>query len=116
MTKDPKKDVNACIDFISTIIKGHFLACACGIFGLSSLDEPLVLPPGIHMASNSEKLAFVNRISMMVVERCSLIEGSFTNESVADKGDGVFNYARILCHYGSLVMEFRDAWHEGDGE
>ena len=37
------------------------------------------------MASNSEKLAFVNRIAMMVVEHCSLIE----------------QYAR---HYGSLVM------------
>ena len=116
MTKEPKKDVNACIDFINTIVKGHFLACACDIFGVTSLDEPLVLPPGIQKASNAEKLAFINRIAKMVVERCSLIEGSFTNEEVVDKGDGMYNYARVLCHYGSLVMEFRDAWHEGDGE
>ncbi len=102
VTKEPKKDVNACIDFISAVVKGHFLACACDLFGVSSIDEPLVLPPGIHKASDAEKLAFISRLARMVVERCSLIEGS---EEVVDGNDGVYNYAR----YGSLVMEFRDA-------
>ena len=46
----------------------------------------------------------------MVIERCSLIEGCLTNEMVVDIDDGVYNYARTLCHYGSLVVEFRDAW------
>ena len=35
---------------------------------------------------------------------------------LSDKEDGVYNYARILCHFGSLVMELRDAWQEGDGQ
>ena len=52
----------------------------------------------------------------MVVERCSLIESSLTEDSRVDKQDGVYNYAKILYHYGSLAMEFRDAWREGDGE
>ena len=47
---------------------------------------------------------------------CSLIESSLTEDSRVDKQDGVYNYAKILCHYESLAMEFRDAWHEGDGE
>ena len=51
-----------------------------------------------------------------MVECCSLVQGSLTNETVVDNNDGVYNYARILCHYGSLMMEFRDAWQEGDGE
>lgn len=97
-------------------MKGHYLACACDLFGVGSLDEPLPLPPGIHKASDSEKLDFINEMARKVVNRCSLIEGSLTNEAVVDIEDGVYNYARILCHYGSLVMEFRDAWHEGDGE
>ena len=116
MTKDVKKDVNACIDFITTVVKGHFLSCACDLFGVTSLDEPLVLPPGIHTAPASEKSAFISKIARMVVECCSLIEGSFTGGPIRDEQDGVYNYARVLCHYGSLVMEFRDAWHEGDGE
>ena len=116
MTKEPKKDVNACIDLIYTVVKGHFLACACSLFGVSSLDTPLILPPGIHTAFAAEKLAFIMKISRMVVERCSLIEGSLTKEAVVDKEDGVYNYAWILCHFGSLVMELRDAWQEGDGQ
>ena len=51
-----------------------------------------------------------------MVERCTLIEGSFTNGAIPDNTDSIYNYARVLCHFGSLVMEFRDAWHEGDGE
>ena len=54
------------------------------------------------------------KISRTVVERCSLIEGSLTDEAVVDKEDGVYNYAQILCHFGSLVMELRDAWQEGE--
>lgn len=104
--KDPKKDVDACIDFIFTVVKGHFLACACEEFGVTSIDEPLVLPPGIHTASDAEKLAFISKTARKVVERCTLIEGSFTNEEVDDKDDGVYNYARILCHY---------IWFSGDG-
>ena len=116
VTKELKKDVNACIDFISTVMKGHFLVCACGILGVTSLDGPLTLPPGLHKASAVEQLTFINDISKIVVEHCSLVQGSLTNETVVDNNDGVYNYARILCHYGSLMMEFRDAWQEGDGE
>lgn len=116
VSNDPKKDVDACIDFITTIVKGHFLACACTLFGVSSISEPLVLPPGIDKASGEVKLAFIEKIARKVVERCTLIEGSLTNGTVADHGDGVYNYARVLCHYGSLVMELLDGGREGDGE
>ena len=116
VSKDPRKEVDACVDFITTVVKGHFLACACTLFGVNSTSEPLVLPPGIHDASATEKKAFISRMARMVVERCTLIEGSLTNGTVADGGDGVYNYARVLCHYGSLVMELLDGGHEGDGE
>lgn len=116
VTKDPKKDVDACIDLIYAVIKGHFLACACDLFGVSSLQDPLILPPGIHTAEKPVQLAFINKMAQMVVNKCTLIDAAFTGGPVADKGDGKYNYARTLCHYGSLVMEFRDAWAEGDGE
>ena len=86
------------------------------MFGVNSTSEPLVLPPDISSSSDEEKRAFISRISRMVAERCTLIEGSFTNGAIPDNTDSIYNYARVLCHFGSLVMEFRDAWHEGDGE
>ena len=35
---------------------------------------------------------------------------------MAETGDMVHNYARALCLYGSLALEFVDAWEEGDGD
>ncbi len=51
-----------------------------------------------------------------MVEKCTLIDNSFTDKVVTDAGDHVYNYARVLCHFGALVMEFTDGWAEGDGE
>ena len=28
----------------------------------------------------------------------------------------MYNYTRVLCHFAALVLEFTDAWSEGDGE
>ena len=116
VTKDPKKDVNACVGFINTVVKGHFVVCVCQVLGISSLDEPPVLPSGIHTASECEQLALINRVARLVFDHCTLIDGAFTNETVVDNGNGVYNYVRVLFHYGSLVMELIDAWREGDGE
>ena len=30
--------------------------------------------------------------------------------------DSIYNYTKVLCHYGSLVLEFRDNVREGNGE
>ena len=60
MTKEPKKDANASMDVINTIVKDHFLACACDLFGVISHDEQLGVPPGTEKAPNTEKLAFIN--------------------------------------------------------
>ena len=58
------------------------------------------------------------KMAQMVVDRCSIIENAYTGETGSEHGgkDGVYNYACVLCHFGSLVIEFRDAWAEGDGE
>ena len=45
-----------------------------------------------------------------------LVEEAFTDKRVDNTKDGKYNYARVLCHYGALVMEFLDSWAEGDGE
>lgn len=81
--------MNACTDFIYTVVKGHYVACACNVLGISSIDEPPVLPPGIHSATAAQKLAFITRIAKLVVSRCTLIDGAFTQETAPDKQDGV---------------------------
>ena len=49
---------------------------------------------------------YVRYLAKQVVDNnCSLID--ITSDIQHDTQDGVYNYARVLCHYAS---EFRDAW------
>ena len=114
--KDPKKYVNASLDFFLTIVKGHLLAAACRILGITKLDAPLKLPPGIGQYSSTNQFEFLKTIASKVVEEFTLVDNALLCKEVAESGDGVHNYARALCHYGALVMEFLDSWSEGDGE
>lgn len=116
VTKDPKKDVNATLDFLETVIKGHWLASACDILGVSSLDGAISIPVGLYKAAPSERRASVEKIARKVVDRMGLVDSAFEDCGTPDTADGIYNYARVLCHFGSLCMEFRDAWAERDGE
>lgn len=114
--KDPKKAVDATLEFLRTVVTGHFLACACQLLGITELDSHVQLPPGILKSSSGQQQAYVRRLATQVVEQCTLVENAYTDEKVIDAGDHVYNYTRVLCHLGSLVLEFTDAWAEGDGE
>lgn len=116
VTGDPKKDVNACVDLILTVMKGHILQAACEVLKVDGLDSQPMIPAGLKQAGKPEKLAFISDIAQAVAERCTLVDEAFTGNPVRDDGDGVYNYARVFCHFGSLLMEHRDSWGEGDGE
>ena len=116
ISKDPKKDVNAAIDFLLTVVKGHMLVAACQILGMTKFDSKMNLPPGLDESSVAQQYAYLRMVAAQVVDQCTLIEGALTGESVMETKDGVYNYARILCHFGSLIMEVRDAWYEGAGK
>ena len=52
---------------------------------------------------------------MKLVENCTIIGTSLLGENVEGSDEQKYNHTRSLCHYGSLALEFYDAWHEGDG-
>ena len=118
VTADPKKDINACVDLIFTVMKGHILATACEILKVTGLDDKRAIPAGLKTAGKPEQLAFISDIAQAVAEKCTLVDAAFFSTSssdIQDIGDGVYNYARVFCHIAALIMEFRDAWAEGDG-
>ena len=113
---DPKKNVNATVEnFLLTVVKGHLLAVAYVVLGITKLDAPINLPPFLKSRSN-EQYSFLKSIAMQVVDKCTIVEGAITGDPVEVTKDCVHNYAHVLCHLGSLVMEVRDAWAEGDEE
>ena len=118
VTKEPKKCVDAAIEFLDTVVKGLWVGSACEILGISSPNAPLALPPNVARGPASDKLAFVRGIALKVVERLTLVDIALLGDpdSSEDSGDKVYSYTRVLCHYGALMEEFRDGWREGDGE
>lgn len=113
MSSEPKKAVDATIEFLEAVVKGHWVGCACDILGIASLDGAIPLPHG----TPSEKLAFVRGIAQKVADKLTLVESAYLeNDQNENTDDKVYNYTRVLCHYGALVAEIRDAWAEGDGE
>ena len=111
---NPKKDTNACSDALFTVLKGHILAYACKELDIESLDSTIV-NPALTSASDADKQKFIVGLSMKIVENCSVIGDALLAKKVSESGDHKYNYARTLCHYASLALEFYDAWHEGDG-
>ncbi len=111
-----KKDFNACSDVLFTILKGHFIAAACDVLGIQKPHEEPASLPAIKQGTSSQKKSFIDRVAKEVVHKCCLIEETILDQEVVDHKDHVNNYARVLCHFGSLALEFMDAWSEGDGE
>ena len=58
-SKDPKKDVNATVDFLLTVVKGHMLAAACQSLGVTKLDSKINLLPGLDKSSVAQQYAYL---------------------------------------------------------
>lgn len=118
VTKDPKKSVDASVELLEAITKGHWLHCACEILGISGLDDILHLPPSMVTGTASEKYSYIRGLAQKVVDKATIVDSAFfpCDTQEEDISDTVYNYSKVLCHYGALVTEFRDALAEGDGE
>ena len=115
VTADVKKAVDANLEFLLMVFKGHILACACQILEINALDGKVHLPPSLTHSSAPARLQFqfVQRIASAVVDQCTLIN---TCTEITECDDKVYNYARVLCHYGALITEFKNACEQADGK
>ena len=57
----------------------------------------------------------VSELATRVVDAWTVVPEAILGQPLEDSGDGVNNYAHVLCHLASLVAEFYDGWREGDG-
>lgn len=73
LTNDPKKQVDATIDFLYTVVKGHWIACACDVLGISDVDGPIRFPAGLFKADLDTKWKFIESIAKKVVDRSAFV-------------------------------------------
>ena len=67
-TKDPKKDVNVTIDCLLTVVKGHMLAAACQVLGVTKLDSKINLPPCLDKSSLAQQYDYLRTVAAQVVD------------------------------------------------
>ena len=114
--KDPKKNFNACLDVLLTILKGHFIAAACSEMGISSPSEISESLAAVKQSSPARQQQYIYGIAQAIVAKFSIVEEALLLQSMPKRDDRVNNYAHVLCHFGSIALEFKDTWQQGDGD
>ena len=51
-----------------------------------------------------------------MVEQCSIISDAILQKTLTPSQDGVYEYARLFCHYASLAFVLRNSWGLGNGD
>ena len=60
-SQKPKDEMNACVDILLTVLKGHYIAAACAILGISASDKiPKNLP---NLSTHESKMKFIAELS-----------------------------------------------------
>ena len=67
------------------------------------------------MKTKEEKYAFITKLARQVVEDTTINTESLLGNKVKISNDKVYSYSRMFCHFGSIALEFQNAWHRGDG-
>ena len=80
------------------------------------MSSNLAPGPDEEIQGREVNQSFLSDVAKKAVKEFTVIPESLLGEPVPDDGDGVRSYARVLCHFASLVLLFVDAWKEGDGE
>lgn len=112
--KKPKSDMNACMDVLFTVLKGHYVAYACSLLGISDASESSDVIATLK--GRDAKMAFLAKISYQVVHKYSINGKAVLCEKQDQTNDEAYDYATVFCHYAALALEFKDSWDEADGE
>ena len=119
MVKNPKKDVNACEDFIDTVTSGLIVAAALAALEMKSLDgipSDKIVPETLWTQPESERRSWLMKLCYRIYDK--FVQFSYGNHKSlkkATKCDGVNEYSIQLLRLGCFYKEYSDAIREGDG-
>ena len=74
--KDPKKDMNACMDILITVLKGHSVASAYTLLGIDQPDSKPARLPTFSKMSAREKYSFIINLSSQVLDKCGFVDAA----------------------------------------
>lgn len=101
----PKKDLNACEDFMEVVGTGHIIAAAKELLEDESIDPSSMTP--------EQKNDKIHEFGRKIVNK--YINLHLVGEDSLEMGDSVLDYAREVLTLSMLYAEFHDAIREADG-
>ena len=115
----PKKDMNACEDFITTVTSGLVVAAALNTFELQSVndcpaDHIVLDAESVWTLTDGERREYMNKLCGQVYDK--FVHFMFNDDNEVNTEDKVWRYSVQLLRLGCFYMEFADGIREGDGE
>ena len=118
VVSDPKKDMNACEDFLELITNAHILAAAMQKFNMNSLTDPLksseIFPS--EVSQNERLMVLDSAVQSIISEFVDIGFSKSPRKQVPNNKDHVLEYAKETLSMGLIFLEFKDAIREGDGD
>ena len=114
---EPKKDVNACEDFITTITSGLVVAAALSTFELNSVDDQ----PAEHIVPGGDMIWTLSSVERRdkLLHLCGQVYDRFVqfafDSKISASTDSVYEYTMQLLRVCLFYAEFADGIREGDG-
>ena len=119
MTRKPKDNVNATEDFVDVVTTGYILTAVMSYLEMSSFDDTpseSVVSGEDWMEDDSVRCKILEDISSHIVN--SRVDLATTFKQPEDRaGEGtVYDYACEALSLGLLIMDYKGAIKEGDGD
>ena len=110
VTKDVKKDMNACEDFLELVTSSHVIAAALHSVGVSNASDFMTNLSSSTLPSDQQAA-----LDSLVKSICRKFINISYPYRADDGSDHVLKYATEVMSLGLLYLEFKDAVREGDG-
>ena len=111
----PKKNMNACEDFLLLILRSYITAAGMEVLGLKEVDAwPSSIPKDVWLDDKDKRQKFMNTILSSIVD--NFVDVKYNTSHTISASDQVLTYTKQFFSIGCLYLEFSDAIKEGDGE
>ena len=114
VTVKPKKNMNACEDFLVTVLHSYITVAAMEVLGISNMEEwSSLIPEDLWLCGEDERRKVMDSILSKIIEKYVDIRYNTSSTVVADE---VLMYAKQVFSIGSIFLEYADGIREGDGD
>ena len=129
VTADPKKDVEACEQFMLSVTRAYLVVAALEFFGMQTVDDqPSTNAPPEGTVSKDDKAKYLQETVRKFVDQFVPLHQNLSAAALSSdleveqpmstdvQEDKIANYSHQVIELGLMLMQLIDTAREGDGE